>query len=209
MTATPAREPSALPPVAGDRPPAAFVLLVVVVLGMVGVRLAGEVSLAAVPAAPQVVPGPAQSAPVDPATIRIPSIGVEAAVTRLGLDRDGALEVPDDTGVTGWWAGGAAPGAQGPAVIVGHLDSYTGPAVFHQVPKLVAGDVIEVSDASGQTVRFVVREIQRHAKDAFPTEAVYGPTAGPQLRLVTCGGRFDRRTGHYEQNVIAFADLAP
>lgn len=205
-------DPAALPPVAGDRPPAAFLLLVVVVLGLLGVRLAGEAGFAITPgagASSRVVPGPAPVSPLDPATIRIAAIDVEAPVMRLGLDAAGALEVPEDTGVTGWWSGGAPPGAQGPAVIVGHLDSYTGPAVFHQVPKLVAGDVIEVSDAAGRTVRFVVRELQRHDKDAFPTEAVYGPTAAPELRLVTCGGAFDRRTGHYEQNIIAFATLAP
>lgn len=143
-----------------------------------------------------------------PATIRIPSIQVEAPIIKLGLRDDGSLEVPKEPEITGWWQGGSKPGQTGPAVIVGHIDSTTGPAVFYGLRHLQAGDPVHIEREDGSTVTYLVESAERHPKDDFPTLAVYGPTDQPTLRLVTCGGVFDREALSYEDNFIVFATLA-
>jgi LPXTG-site transpeptidase (sortase) family protein len=167
---------------------------------------------AATPPAPRATPIPrpvVDEQASDPVGIRIPRIEVEAPVIPLGLDPTGALEVPADTDETGWWIGGPEPGERGPAVIAGHLDSYTGPAVFYRLTRLRPGDVVTVLRNDGSHVDYSVVRTERHPKDAFPTQAVYGPTPGSELRLITCGGAFDRSTRHYRDNVIVFATRMP
>jgi sortase (surface protein transpeptidase) len=148
-----------------------------------------------------------RSAP--PAHIRIPAIGVSAAVVRLGLKPDGTLEVPSDYDDTGWYTGGPAPGETGPAVIAGHIDSRSGPAVFYRLRELRPGDEITVERADGSSVRFTVDGIAQYPKRAFPTEAVFGPSPDPILRLITCGGSFDRSQRSYRDNIVVTARLAP
>jgi LPXTG-site transpeptidase (sortase) family protein len=145
--------------------------------------------------------------PARPAALEIPAIGVRAPVIRLGLNDDRTLEVPEDYSETGWWSGGYAPGQDGPAVIAGHVDSKDGPAVFYELDELGPGDEIRVARSDGSIVRFAVERIERHPKDGFPTRAVYGRTARPTLRLITCSGDFDESTGHYVDNTIVFASL--
>lgn len=142
-----------------------------------------------------------------PASIAIPAIGVDATVVDLARSADGTLEVPgwDDAG---WWERGPQPGERGPAVIVGHVDSKAGPAVFFELERLVAGDEVVVTLDDGRAVTYVVQRSTRFAKDAFPTMDVYGLTDGPELRLITCDGEFDRSTGHYVDNLVVFATLA-
>ena len=160
----------------------------------------------AAPRAPR--PEPAAASPVAaPVRIDIPAIGVAAPVDEIGLRADGTMQAPDDFGRAGWYRGLEAPGRAGTAVIVGHLDSYTGPAVFFELPHVRPGDEITVTRADATTVRFVVDRIERYRKDSFPTIAVYAPTAEPTLRLITCGGTFDRRTRHYSDNVVVYAQL--
>jgi LPXTG-site transpeptidase (sortase) family protein len=142
----------------------------------------------------------------DPRRLEIPAIGVSAPVIELGLNRDRTLEVPEDFGDTGWWEGGPEPGERGAAVIVGHVDSETGPAVFYRLDELRPGDELRVQRTDGSRARFVVRRLERHAKAEFPTRAVYARTRQPTLRLVTCSGEFDSTTGHYVDNTIVFAD---
>jgi sortase (surface protein transpeptidase) len=141
----------------------------------------------------------------EPVHIEIADIGVSAAVIPLGIDTTGALEVPSDFSQTGWWTRGPEPGEQGPAVIVGHVDSRRGPAVFFRLRELHLGALVAVHRADSSTVQFVVDRIEQHPKSRFPTRAVYDPTPGAELRLVTCGGSFDRGSGHYLDNVIVFA----
>jgi sortase (surface protein transpeptidase) len=130
---------------------------------------------------------------------------VRAPVIRLGLNDDRTLEVPKDYSETGWWSGGYAPGEPGPAVIAGHVDSKSGPAVFYELDELQLGDRVKVRRADGSVVTFAVERIERYPKDEFPTAAVYGRTPGPTLRLITCSGDFDESTGHYVDNTIVFA----
>lgn len=145
----------------------------------------------------------------NPAVIRIPRLEVEASIIPLGLNDDGSIEVPEDPDQAGWWLGGPEPGETGPAVILGHVDSQEeGPAVFFYLQYLDAGDEIHIDRVDGSTITYVVESTEHHNKDEFPTEAVYGPTEAPTLRLVTCGGDFDFGVRTYEDNVIVFASLA-
>jgi LPXTG-site transpeptidase (sortase) family protein len=149
----------------------------------------------------------ARSAPVK---IRIPRIGVNAPVMKLGRDADGTVQVPPLAAhnLAGWYRYGPSPGQPGPAVILGHVDSTTGISVFYDLKNLHAGDTVDVTLADGTVARFAVDGLQKVAKDAFPTASVYGKSGDPSLRLITCGGPFDQATGHYTDNIIVYAHLA-
>jgi sortase (surface protein transpeptidase) len=140
-----------------------------------------------------------------PARVSIPAIGVDARVIRLGLDRNGALEVPSRWGDAGWYVHSPRPGAPGPAVLAGHVDSTSGPAVFYRLGALHRGAAIRVARTDGTIARFRVQRVERWPKAHFPTRRVYGDTRRPTLRLITCGGAFDSGTGHYTDNTIVFA----
>ncbi len=148
----------------------------------------------------------ARSAPVK---IRIPGIGVNAPVMKVGRDADGTVQVPPlaEHNLTGWYRYGPSPGQRGPAVILGHVDSATGISVFYYLKNMHAGDKVLVTLADGKVAAFAVDGLQRVAKDAFPTASVYGKAGYPSLRLITCGGPFDQATGHYVDNVIVYAHL--
>jgi hypothetical protein len=145
-----------------------------------------------------------------PVRLEIARIRVSTGLLRLGKD-GGAVEVPTgphqwDT--AGWYAAGTRPGDPGSAVILGHVDSKRGPAVFYRLRELRRGDLVEVVRADGSRVRFTVQRTEQYPKARFPTAEVYYPTLTPALRLVTCGGAFDRVLGHYVDNVIVFATLS-
>jgi sortase (surface protein transpeptidase) len=140
-----------------------------------------------------------------PVRVQIPSIGVDARLVSLGIDATGALEAPKTFSDAGWWSGGTRPGDPGPAVIAGHVDSKTGPAVFFRLRDLHRGDAVVVTRRDGSRVRFTVQRSASYPKSRFPTHAVYGPTARPALRLITCSGTFDRSSGHYLDNTVVFA----
>jgi sortase (surface protein transpeptidase) len=141
----------------------------------------------------------------DPVELRIPSIGVRSRLERLGTDDHGELRPPRDPARAGWFGDGVQPGDPGPAVIAGHVDSRTGPAVFTRLPSLTPGSAVVVMDAAGAAVTFRVEVVRSYPKASFPTRDVYGATPDPQLRLITCGGGFDRARGHYPDNVIVYA----
>jgi Sortase domain len=146
--------------------------------------------------------------PSRPVRVQIPAIGVDAPVIPLGLNADRSLQVPADFADAGWWSGGPRPGEDGPAIIAGHVDSYTGPAVFFRIPELQPGATIVVVRRDGSRARFTVERSEQYAKARFPTARVYGPTPGPTLRLITCSGEFDRSTGHYLDNTVLYAAAA-
>jgi sortase (surface protein transpeptidase) len=142
----------------------------------------------------------------DPVRVRIPTIGVSSALVRLGRAPDQTIEVPASYQTAGWFAEGPRPGEPGPAVILGHVDSKAGPGVFFELQRLIPGAEVLVDRADGSTVGFRVRSTLRVLKTAFPTDEVYAPTLQPALRLVTCGGGFDRERDSYLDNVIVDAD---
>lgn len=190
-----------------------LILLLVVGGGMIvfillphGEQARAAPALAAPAVTPVVTPAsaPVASAPV---SIRIDAIGVSAPVDPLGLNADGTLEVPTDYSRAGYYTGRPPPGAIGPAIIVAHVDSKTGPAVFARLAELKPGEEVTVTRADRSEVVFVVDRLEQHAKNAFPTKEVYDPTPDATLRLITCAGTFDRAAGHYRDNLIAFARL--
>ena len=164
--------------------------------------------VAALPAPAGPIAAPPQSAapPVArPVSLTIPLIGVKTGLMALGLAADGALQVPSATSVAGWYTGSPRPGAIGSAIIVGHIDSLSGPGVFYRLSELRYGDDVYVERTDGTTAEFRVTSVQTYLKDRFPTQTVYGPTPDAELRLITCGGAFDPATGHYLSNVVVYA----
>jgi sortase (surface protein transpeptidase) len=143
-----------------------------------------------------------------PVRVEIPAIGVNAPVIRLGLNPDHTLQVPTNFGDTGWWSGGPRPGDPGAAVIAGHVDSHTGPAVFFRIGDLRPRDTIIVDRRDGSRARFTVLGSEQYSKAHFPTARVYGRTRGATLRLITCSGTFDRASGHYLDNTVVYANAA-
>ncbi|KUJ67262.1 peptidase C60 [Streptomyces albus subsp. albus] len=147
--------------------------------------------------------------PPSPATaLSIPALALEAPVTEVDLDPRGHLGTPpvDNARLAGWYRSGPAPGGQGTAVIVGHRDTLNGPAVFLNLGDLDPGDTVKVARADHRTAVFTVDAVHTYAKARFPDSRVYGPTGRPELRLLTCGGAFDRQRG-YAANIVVFAHL--
>ncbi|MFP5283907.1 MAG: class F sortase, partial [Actinomycetes bacterium] len=143
----------------------------------------------------------------DPMVLTIPRIGASSALVDLGLDADGAMEVPRDPALAGWYTRGAAPGALGPAVIAGHVTWDGAPAVFYRLGSLRRGDRVTVTRRDGQTAVFAVTRVGRYSKSRFPTRAVYGAIDHAGLRLITCGGAYDAISHRYRDNVVVFARL--
>jgi len=140
-----------------------------------------------------------------PRRIRIPAIGVSARVIPLGLNPDGTMQTPRSFSVAGWYKPWREPGERGAAVITGHVDSVSGPAVFYRLRELRRGNIIRITRADGGVVRFRVEGLERWPKAAFPSRRVFRPTRISTLRLVTCSGNFDASTGHYVDNTIVYA----
>lgn len=159
-----------------------------------------------------------------PSRIRIPSIGVDAPVGKVGLKTvmvNGKPRFDMATpkfGRAGWFSPkpdkakgekpAPRPGEPGPAVIVAHVDSREGPDVFARLKQMKRGDKIQVIDRDGATYTFTMQRMKQTPKDSLPTDEIWGKTTGPTLRLITCGGSFDRATGHYRDNVTIFANVA-
>ncbi|WP_410562520.1 class F sortase [Amycolatopsis sp. cmx-4-61] len=202
---------------------------VTAVAAALGVVLAVALVLVLAPKAPEEIapPGPASADPpgtasiarttaptadglpaAKPASLTIPAIGVRAgAIKDLGLTPDGALEVPGDATTVGWFTGAPSPGETGPAVLAAHVDYKHVPGAFSRLKDLRPGAQAMVGRADGRIAVFTVYRVDRYAKAAFPTDEVYGDTPDPELRLITCGGAFDRASGNYLDNVVAYAKL--
>lgn len=140
--------------------------------------------------------------------LAIPYLDVDAPVMPLRLGHDRRMPAPpdDDPKRVGWYADGPSPGEQGTAVAVGHLDTMTGPAVFAGLDELKPDHLIEVRRADGRTAVYTVDAVKTYEKAHFPDREVYGARGRPELRLITCGGNYDRRTG-YASNTVVFAHL--
>lgn len=153
-------------------------------------------------------PAPAAAATTSPpVSVSIPAIGVTSSLQPLGLATDGTLQSPSQWQRAGWYADGVRPGDPGPAVIAGHVDSVSGPAVFFRLKELRPGDTATVKQQNGHLLTFVVDTVQEYPKDKFPTAAVYGPTALQVLRLITCTGDFDRAAHSYVDNLVVSTHL--
>jgi sortase (surface protein transpeptidase) len=159
-----------------------------------------------VPVASPVIPAVAAERST-PTQLQIPAIGLSVPLSTLGLNLDGTVQVPSSVQQAGWYRLGPSPGQLGSAVILGHVDSYQGPAVFFKLRSVVAGDLIGVNLADGAKAQFKVTSVSTYLKSNFPDQAVYGPHGFSELQLVTCGGTFDTQTGHYLSNIVVYSSL--
>nr|WP_231709507.1 class F sortase [Arthrobacter sp. zg-Y895] len=161
------------------------------------------------PAAPQADAPPVLS-PSAPVSLSIPATGTESRLLHLGLREDGSLEVPPEApgSPASWYTGSPTPGERGPAVLLGHVNATGGgEGVFAGLRNLSPGDRLEVTREDGSTAVFSVDRGEQYGKDEFPTLAVYGNTAGAELRLITCDG-FDPATGTFDDNYVVYASLS-
>ncbi|MGW0197625.1 class F sortase [Nonomuraea sp. NPDC003201] len=151
--------------------------------------------------------GSTPTASIVPESIDIPSIEVDAPLMKLGLSKDGEVELPpyEKPKVAGWYSGSAVPGEKGASVIIGHVDTKTAPAVFYKLRQLRKGETVKVERSDGKVVSFKVDHIEQVHKDSFPTRRVYLEDG---LKLVTCGGKFDYAKGEYLDNIIVYASRA-
>lgn len=145
------------------------------------------------------------TAVAEPTRIRIPSAGIDSKLGRVGLAADGTIDAPKLWQQAAWYDRGPRPGQEGPAVIVGHVDSKSGAAVFFRLGDLHPGAKILLSRADGSTETFRMTQRDQFPKAGFPAGKVYSPTLKPSLLLITCGGTFDAHTGHYRDNVVVTA----
>jgi LPXTG-site transpeptidase (sortase) family protein len=160
------------------------------------------------PPVPPLSPAPAMQ-PSTPVRVVIKKLGVNAPVKSVGVDRNGAIQVPpvDNANLVGWYRHGPTAGEAGPAVMLGHKDTRTRSAVFHRLHELRNGDTIEVHRLDGTVAVFTVGGVEQADKTTFPTQRVYGRQENAQLHLITCGGTYNRTTGHYTDNVIVYATM--
>ncbi|GAA0412359.1 class F sortase [Acrocarpospora corrugata] len=181
---------------------------------LVTIGCGGDASAADVPASvPASVPRAGTVQPVaapkkdvaDPVRLSIPAIGVSTKVIALPLDRNGRLVAPRQFDRVGWNKAGPEPGEKGVSVIAGHVDSKTGPAVFYRLRQLTKGDRIHVHREDGTKATFTVQRVARYPKNRIPDSVVYHAGSGTHLRLITCGGTFDRSRGSYRDNIVVFA----
>jgi sortase (surface protein transpeptidase) len=143
-----------------------------------------------------------------PTKLTIPKLNIETTFEEpLGLASDGAIEIPDSYTQVGWYEHGPTPGEYGPAVILGHVDSVSGPAVFFSLGQLEAGDDITIDRADGRVAHFKVEKLERYEQTAFPTAKVYGDIDHAGLRLITCSGFFKKGEQRYTHNLVVYAKL--
>ena len=142
-----------------------------------------------------------------PVLLSIPAIGLSVDLSTVGLNADGTVQVPTNFNEPGWFGLGPTPGQVGSAVILGHVDSFQGPAVFFELRSLQVGDQVDVLLTDGVTAVFTVTGAASYLKTQFPATQVYGFDGGSDLQLVTCGGTFDADTGHYLSNVVVYTSL--
>lgn len=189
----------------------AFVLLLAAAASFgLGLRSNGQRSLPGpayttpIRSEPRLVSPVARSAPV---SLSIPSIGLSVPIQDVGLNSNDTIQPPDNYQIPGWYRLGPAPGQRGSAVILGHVDSYQGPAVFYKLRTLRPGAQVNVTLADHVVTHFEVRQIAMYLKSDFPTALVYGSHGYSGLQLITCGGAFDPGTGHYLSNVVVYTSL--
>jgi hypothetical protein len=204
---------------------AAVALGIVLIYNSVGTTEDAEPAAApliSVSAAPGATPSPAPSAApspsastrpglarAEPTRLKILPIAVDAPFMPLSIGPSGQLDAPPqgDSNLVGWFREGVTPGEAGTAIVAGHLDTKTGPGVFMNLSSLKPGNLVDVVRKDGTTVTFSVDDVESFSKSDFPDDRVYADTPDPQLRLITCGGEYDKEAKDYKENVVVFAHL--
>jgi sortase (surface protein transpeptidase) len=142
-----------------------------------------------------------------PTRLVIPSINLDTSLITTGQQADGAIQMPVRYDVAAWYEKSPTPGEKGPSIIVGHVDNWKGIGVFFRLKQLGYGDTIEVTRADGTTAKFTVMDVKDFSKTDFPSKEVYGGLNYAGIRLITCGGYFDHKTGEYSDNIVVFGKL--
>lgn len=156
----------------------------------------------AAPAAPRTVPAPAR--------ISAPSLGVDAPIDPVGIAADGQMELPEDVSRVGWYRFGPAPGADGSAVVAGHVDDREqGPGALYPLQDAAVGDELTVTDAAGTATRWRVVSRELVTKQVLPVERIFARDGAPRLTLITCGGPFLPEFRSYRDNVVVVAEPSP
>ncbi|HUG17077.1 MAG TPA: class F sortase [Thermomicrobiales bacterium] len=143
-----------------------------------------------------------------PVRLWIPALGVDTVVQWVGRDDEGRMATPSNYTDAAWYEGGPPPGTVGNAVIAGHLDSTSGPAVFYRLGDLAPGDEVYVTTSAGVDLRFVVQGVEAYDASDAPLERIFGAADAAQLNLITCSGRFNRSTGEYDERLVVYTTLA-
>ncbi|WP_410667173.1 class F sortase [Amycolatopsis sp. cmx-4-68] len=145
-----------------------------------------------------------------PTSVKIPKIGAESSLLAVALKTDGSISVPSvhTPMQAAWYKLSPVPGDVGPAIVLGHVDGDKKPGVFYKLKDLAPGDEVDVDRSDGKKLKFVVDRVTQVPKDTFPRDAVYGNSAKPELRLITCGGAFDHAEHSYQDNIVVYANLA-
>ncbi|WP_285572283.1 class F sortase [Streptomyces sp. RTGN2] len=202
-------------PSADDKPPAPFTAAAPVAPA----PAAPAAPAAPVPASSPAVTVPRQATPSPsvapalprslPTRLKIPAIAVDAPFTPLAIGASGRLDAPppNDRNLAGWFKDGVTPGERGASIVAGHVDTMTGPAVFLQLRFLRPGATVDITRADGSVATFKVDTVETFSKAKFPDKRVYADTPDAQLRLITCGGNYDKKAKDYEDNVVVFAHL--
>ncbi|MFJ9581410.1 class F sortase [Streptomyces sp. NPDC101191] len=171
----------------------------------------GDIAAVGRPPGAPLPPARTPLAPLEPRRVEIPSLGISAPVVARGLDADGAIEPPpyEMPHTVGWYGAGVRPGAPGPALLVGHVDTETRPAVFYGLSAARPGATVAVTRSDGSVAEFTIDDVQVHPRADFDARRAYGPHVPDraELRLITCGGTFDRESGAYSANVVVSAYL--
>ncbi|WP_026688502.1 class F sortase [Alteribacter aurantiacus] len=144
---------------------------------------------------------------ITPTSVEIPSLNINAPIESLGLTETGAMDVPEDGETVGWYNRGAKPGARGNAVLAGHVDDYTGPAVFFDLKELNIGDEVVVYGERDEALMFEVVKMERYPYDDAPIRDIFGYTNSQRLNLITCTGEFDRVERTHRERLVVYTEL--
>lgn len=144
---------------------------------------------------------------ITPDKVIIPAINVEASIEQVGLLDSGEMAAPSTEDGVAWYERGAKPGAKGNAVLAGHVDSKSGPAIFYNLKNLKNGDEVHVTDERGTKLTFIVTKLQSYPRSEAPLNDIFGYSDGRDLNLITCTGTFDRAEGTHEERLVVYTEL--
>ncbi|MEV5715432.1 class F sortase [Amycolatopsis mediterranei] len=180
------------------------------VLAVAGCGTAEPPKAAAPAPAPPSMPVTVPFKGLRPTSVKIPKIGAESTLLAVAVKPDGSISVPSvrTPMQAAWYKLSPVPGDVGPAIVLGHVDGDKKPGIFFKLKDLAPGDEVDIDRSDGRKLKFVVDRVTQVPKDTFPRDAVYGNSAEPELRLITCGGAFDHAEHSYQGNIVVYANLA-
>ena len=143
----------------------------------------------------------------EPVKIQIPKLKLDTSIYAAPLSSEGKMEITDNADEVAWFSDGVLPGMPGSAVIAGHVDNYTGPAVFFYLKRLEPGDSIFITDKFGERLEFVVKKVEKYPYDQAPIQLIFGPSTKRKLNLITCTGKYDRKTNIHAERLVVYSEM--